>query len=96
MTSIGSNCSNSTAAAAATERSSSSSSSSPTTTQRATPSISVTEAKLSVEDQMSALDEKLKRTSKFLHEIQDLSPAVEEPTEQNVRERQVRVKTELI
>ena len=43
----------------------------------------------SLEDQMTSLEEKVKRTSKLLHEIQDLGPAVQEREQQeDLKERQ--------
>ena len=45
----------------------------------------------STESQLEALQDKLKRTTKFLHEIQSLSPACEE-IQEDMKERQVRRK----
>ena len=44
-----------------------------------------------VDIQMDALQDKLKRVTKYLHEIQTLSPACEEAQEEH-REKQVRNK----
>ena len=45
---------------------------------------------MTLEEQMDTVDEKLKRTSKFLHEIQALSPVCEEPLHEDIKEKQVR------
>ena len=42
-----------------------------------------------LQEQMDTIDEKLKRTSKFLHEIQALSPVCEEPLHEDIKEKQV-------
>ena len=44
---------------------------------------------MSLEEQMDTIDEKLKRTSKFLQEIQALSPVCEEPLHEDIKEKQV-------
>ncbi len=60
---------------------------------RAASSVSPTEEEDTIEGQLDTLQEKLKRTTKFLHEIQNITPACEEAKE-DIKERQVRKKTQ--